>query len=157
MKTKQQTGRQNYQITPFTFYVAQDRQKRWSVRIVFIDDEPWFVATDLFNALHTLKSATQTMSRTPKEEKQFLKMPTATGWHELFVVNEKGLSSILHRSKKQGVENFKRWCLEGLLQQIRKAYATPVTPPSMLDRFRQFIRSFRKQPETVPAREAQDE
>jgi len=154
MKTNQRIGRQNYQITPFTFYVAQDRQKRWSVRIVF-DDEPWFVATDLFNGLKTFKSATATMNRIPKEEKRFLKMPTVTGWHKLLVVNGKGLSNIFSRSKKQEVENFKRWCLEDLLPQIRKTYTIPHL--SMMNKFIKFIKSFRKQPETVTAKEAQDE
>jgi len=149
-----QTGRKNCQITPFIFYLAQDRQKRWSIRIVSIDDKPWFVATDVINGLHAMKYATMMMRRIPEEEKQFLKMPTATGWHELSVLNEKGLSSILYRTRKQEVENFRKWCLDDLLPQIHKAYATN---PSMLDRFRQIIKSLHKQPETVPAREAQDE
>jgi prophage antirepressor-like protein len=47
-----------------------------------------------------------------------------------------------------------KWLVNEALPHIRKAYATP---HSTFDRFRQFIKSLRKQPETVPAKEAHDE
>jgi prophage antirepressor-like protein/phage anti-repressor protein len=72
------------------------------------------------------------------------------------ILNEYGLYLLFFRSKTVVANEACKWLINEAMPQIRKAYAVP-TPPSMLDRFRQFIKSLRKQPETAQAREGQNE
>jgi phage anti-repressor protein len=84
------------------------------------------------------------------------------------VANEWELLWFVCRLKKNGTKavEVSKWLINEALPKIRKAYATP---HSMLDRFRQFIKPQRRQPEilplcdrpgfpiNLPAKEAQDE
>jgi len=123
MKTNQPTGRQNCQITPFNFFVAQNYYKDWSVRFMLIDDEPWFVVSIVCNVL-TIKHTRAVVKRIPKTEKRLQKIPTAGGWQEVVLVNECGLLRIVLGSLKPEVENFRLWVTNSLLPEIHCEYLT---------------------------------
>jgi len=73
------------------------------------------------------------------------------------VTSEWGLLWFVCRSRMNEAMEISKWLINKALPQIRKAYAAPVTPPSILGIFSQLFKSLHKQQETVPAKEASDE
>jgi len=142
--------------TPFdsidTFTIGKNK-----LRVIIRNGEMWFLVVDICRILGIYHKHTAIDDL----EKESIAVIVANigNRHPLLhqIVNEFGLFLLFFRSKKQGAKEACKWLVNEALPQIRKAYAMPATPPSMLDRFRRFIKSLRKQPETVPAKEAQDE
>jgi prophage antirepressor-like protein len=157
MKTNQPAERQNCQITPFIFFVAQDHYKKWSLRIVLIKDRPWFVAVDVASALNNDRR----LRNIPENERRLVKTPTAFGWQKILVINKKGLYRIIFRSRprKSGAEEFRSWILNVLLPQVQDVAS--MYQFSLFGRIRRFLKSLcikQKLPLVdLPAKEAQDE
>lgn len=109
------------QIIPFRF---ESRE----VRTLLIDDQPWFVASDVASALHYRdafnmcrnldddEKGTQIVS-TPKGAHI---VPTLGGDQEMTVINESGLYSAILRSRKPEAKRFKKWVTSEVLPAIRK-------------------------------------
>jgi prophage antirepressor-like protein len=111
MKTSQ-TGRQNDQLTPFTY---EDR----AVRTVLIDDDPWFIAKDVCEVLGIQKTGA-TFNDFPDSEKGCYTITTPGGDQEMLTVNEPGLYRLIFQSRKPEAERFKNWVFTDVLPAIRK-------------------------------------
>jgi prophage antirepressor-like protein len=118
MKTNQ-TGRQNDQLTPFTY-------GDHAVRTVMIDDSPWFIAKDACDVLGIDMSG-HTFEDFPKSEKGRYNIPTPGGKQEMLTVNEPGLYRLIFQSRKPEAERFKTWVFTAVLPQIHRtgAYVQP--------------------------------
>lgn len=105
------------------------------VRVVMIDDEPWFVAVDVAVVLGY--SATSAMTRTlDEDEKGVRSLHTLGGQQEMVVISEPGLFSAIIRSRIPEARDFKRWVTHDVLPAIRRtgAYVTPETPEQLMAR-----------------------
>ena len=98
------------QITPFVF----DSR---SVRTTQINGEPWFVATDVTDAIGIDRTQTR---RLDDDEKGVYSIHTPSGDQEMLVINESGLYSLILRSRKPEAKRFKRWVTHEVLPAIRK-------------------------------------
>ncbi len=99
-------------VVPFNFGKHQ-------VRTLLIDDQPWFVATDVAFAL--LYAEAKDMTRNlDDDEKGRQIVPTPGGDQELLVINESGLYSAILRSRKAEAKRFKKWVTAEVLPAIRK-------------------------------------
>lgn len=99
-------------VVPFNFGKQQ-------VRTLLIDDQPWFVATDVASAL--LYAEAKDMTRNlDDDEKGRQIVPTPGGDQELLVINESGLYSAILRSRKAEAKRFKKWVTAEVLPAIRK-------------------------------------
>jgi prophage antirepressor-like protein len=135
--------------------------------------ELWFFGVDICNLLKTTTSCLSNMKKrcfdNMKIEGQMTVitiLPPRLVPAPYTVFNEWGLLCFVYRTKRNEAMEISEWLVKEALPQIRKAYTAP---HSMLDRFRQFIKSLRKQPEilplcdrpgfpiNLPAKEAQDE
>ena len=98
------------------------------VRALSIEDEPWFVATDVAKALG-YRMASDMTRRLDEDEKGTRSMRTPGGEQELSVISEAGLYNAILGSKVPGAREFKRWVTHEVIPSIRRhgAYATPVT------------------------------
>jgi prophage antirepressor-like protein len=107
----------NNQILPFNFENSE-------IRIILIDNEPWFIAKDIGDILgYTTDSA---MSNAKKdldddEVKTSFKMKSSDDRIKLYdLVSESGLYSLIIRSRKQIAKPFQKWVTREVLPSIRK-------------------------------------
>lgn len=103
---------QTAQIIPFQFEARE-------VRTLLIDDQPWFVATDVAASLQYL-TAKDMARNLDDDEKGRQIVPTLGGDQELLVINESGLYSAILRSRKPEAKRFKKWVTAEVLPAIRK-------------------------------------
>ncbi|MFW4586776.1 Bro-N domain-containing protein [Pseudomonas aeruginosa] len=116
---------QTAQIIPFQFDARE-------VRTMLIDDQPWFVATDVaaslgyrdaFNMCRNLdedEKDTQIVSTLKEDARGRQILPTLGGEQEMLVINESGLYSAILRSRKAEAKRFKKWVTAEVLPAIRK-------------------------------------
>ena len=90
------------------------------IRTVTIDNEPWFVATDVCRALE-IKNATDAVKRLDEDEVTRFNLGGLSG--ESNCVNEYGLYNLVLGSRKPEAKQFKRWITHEVIPQIRKTGA----------------------------------
>lgn len=99
-----------------------------SVRTMMVNNEPWFVATDVCKALNIDSTAVR---RLDEDEKAALRLTQTssngvTQEREVTGVNEPGLYSLILGSRKPEAKTFKRWITHEVIPDIRQygMYAT---------------------------------
>lgn len=104
-----------------------DELKVWNynnseVRIVNINNEPWWVLTDVCKVLE-LSNATKVAQRLEEDERSNFKLGRQG---EATIINESGLYSVILRSDKPQAKPFRKWVTSEVLPSIRKTgmYAT---------------------------------
>ena len=92
------------------------------VRIVNINNEPWWVLTDVCKVLE-LSNATKVAQRLEEDERSNFKLGRQG---EATIINESGLYSVILRSDKPQAKPFRKWVTSEILPSIRKTgmYAT---------------------------------
>lgn len=104
-----------------------------SVRVLAIDNEPWFVASDIAKALG-YRMASDMTRRLDEDEKGTRSMRTPSGEQDMTIITESGLYNAILGSKVPDAKRFKRWVTHDVLPTIRKhgMYATPQSIERML-------------------------
>jgi len=90
-----------------------------SVRTVVIDNEPWFVASDIAKALG-YRMASDLTRRLEDEDKGTHSVSTPSGEQNMTIINESGLYDAVLGSKIPSARKFKRWVTREVLPAIRK-------------------------------------
>jgi prophage antirepressor-like protein len=129
------------QITIFTFGNRK-------LNVFRYNDELWFFGMDICSIL----GISNRCFVATKNEGQMTVITTLSPRYtpsRYSVMNEWGLIWYVCHSIKSGTKatEVSKWLINEALPKIRKAYAVP---PSMIDRFRQFIKPHRRQPEILP-------
>ena len=95
----------------------------FSVRVLRIDDCPWFVASDLCDVLD-IQNAAQAVARLDDDERSMFNIGRQGDAH---CINEPGLYTLILGSRKPEAKRFKRWVTHEVLPSIRKtgSYAMP--------------------------------
>ena len=119
------------------------------VRVIEIDEEPWFVAADVCNYFG-VTNRNRALQRLEDDEKGGTQLSTRGGMQNVTIINESGLYSLLFAlqpQKARGVtqeqveertrqiESFRRWVTSEVLPTIRKtgAYGVPqLTGPALM-------------------------
>lgn len=105
------------------------------VRVVVIDDEPWFVLADLCRVLE-LTSPHKVYERIADDAKGRSSIPTLGGAQEMAIVSESGMYEVVIRSDKPEAVAFRRWITGEVLPSIRKTgsydSAHPLTGPELM-------------------------
>ena len=101
---------------------AFENREFGQVRTLLRDDEVWFVATDVCNALE-LTNVSMVVGRLDDDERSKLNLGRQG---EVNIVNEYGLYNLVMASRKPEAKKFKRWITHEVLPSIRKhgAYIT---------------------------------
>lgn len=104
------------------------------VRVVMLDDEPWFVAKDVCEALGLVKHDTA-LERLDEDEKGSHTVETLGGPQRVSIVSEPGVYRLTFTSRKPEAEVFKRWIAHKVLPSLRRTgefrvrdARPPVTP-----------------------------
>lgn len=90
------------------------------VRVVMINNEPWWVLVDVCNVLGIVNSR-DVSNRLDDDEKDYVDLTDAIGRRrDTTVINEPGLYSVILRSDKPEAKKFKRWITHEVLPAIRQ-------------------------------------
>lgn len=99
-------------FTPFSF-------DQHPVRVIDRDGQPWFIATDIAEALD-YRNAPDLTRNLDDDEQGTQIVRTLGGDQKLTVINESGLYSAILRSRKPEAKRFKKWVTSEVLPSIRK-------------------------------------
>ena len=91
----------------------------FQIRGGLINNEPYFVATDIAKALG-YRDAFDMTRRLDDDEKDTQKVRTLGGEQVMVVLNESGLYSSILGSNKEQAKVFKKWVTKEVLPSIRK-------------------------------------
>lgn len=105
-----------------------------SVRVILVDDAPWFVGKDVTNILGYRNSRKAIIDHVDDEDKGVTKCDTPGGAQELTIINESGLYSLILSSKMPSAKDFKRWVTSDVLPQIRKTGQYAPAPATLEQR-----------------------
>lgn len=106
-------GDNSTNVIPFNFGKQQ-------VRTLLIDGEPWFVASDVCDALELAGRSRNFTRMLDEDEKGAHIVSTPGGSQEVQVVNESGLYALIFKSRKAEAKRFKKWVTAEVLPAIRK-------------------------------------
>ncbi len=100
-----------------------------NVRIVQMDDDPWFVAKDVTDILMYQNGRDALSRHVDDEDKADVVIHDGSQNRNMTIINESGLYSLVLSSKLESAKKFKRWITSEVIPQIRKtgAYHTPKT------------------------------
>ena len=106
------------------------------IRTVVINNEPWFVATDVCRALD-IGNPSQALTRLDEDERMTTLISNegaATGKSQMAFVNEPGLYSLVLGSRKPEAKAFKRWITHEVIPAIRRtgSYSVAASPAEQL-------------------------
>ena len=95
------------------------------VRTIAINNEPWWVLSDVCKVLE-LSTPAKIAARLEDDEKGMNQIHTPGGTQSVTVINESGLYSVILRSDKPQAKPFRKWVTGEVLPSIRKhgAYMT---------------------------------
>jgi prophage antirepressor-like protein len=125
-------------IVPYTFPKTGS-----PVRVVSVDGEPWFVATDVCAVLE-IGNPRQAVSYLDDDEVQQEPVTTNDGSGRVLltnIVSEPGLYSLILRSRKPQARAFKRWITHDVIPAIRRTgqyEAAPQVPQSLPEALRAY-------------------
>ena len=99
------------------------------VRIVQVDDNPWFVAKDVTDILMYQNGRDALSRHVDDEDKADVVIHDGSQNRNMTIINESGLYSLVLSSKLESAKKFKRWITSEVIPQIRKtgAYHVPQT------------------------------
>lgn len=103
------------------------------IRTVTVDDEPWFVASDIAKVLG-YRMASDLARRIDEDDKGTHIMSTQGGEQAMLIINESGFYSAILGSKLESAKRFKHWVTAEVLPAIRKTggYQKPLTQQEMM-------------------------
>ncbi len=101
------------QIIPFQFNTASE------IRTVLINDDIWFVASDIAKAL-SYEEANKLTRMLDEDEQGRHIVETPSGDQEMNIINESGLYHALVKSRKPEAKPFRKWVTSVVLPSIRK-------------------------------------
>ena len=124
-------SKQETQISIFDFETQQARTVlTQQVRTVLIDNEIWFVASDVTKILGYLDGRKAVLTHTRGGFKK--KLPTKGGMQELTLINESDLYSLVLKSDTKNSKQFQEWVTSKVLPSIRKTGSYSVSPKKEL-------------------------
>lgn len=101
-------------LQEFTFNPANQ-----PVRVAIRDNEPWFVAKDVCEAL-SLSDVSMTVNRLDDDEKLIQTLLVSGQGRQMWLVNESGLYNLIFQSRKPEAKAFRKWVTSEVLPAVRK-------------------------------------
>lgn len=107
---------------------------QWRVRVFDKAGEPWWVLSDVCEALG-IANPRNVVDRLEEDEKSTIHLADGAGGPPRTIINESGLYSVILRSDKPDAKRFKKWVTSEVLPAIRKTgeFRARVKAPLLLD------------------------
>ena len=97
-----------------------ENEKFGSVRIMTIDNEPWFVGKDVAECLDYKNPRQAIITNVDEDDKGVHSIDTLGGIQKMTIINESGLYSLILLSHLKKAKEFKHWVTSEVLPSIRK-------------------------------------
>lgn len=107
-------------VRPQTAQVIPFRFEAKPVGAVLIAGDPWFIASDVCQALELSGRSRDFLRMLDDDEKGMQVVHTPGGYQQVQVVNESGLYSLIFKSRKAEAKRFKKWVTAEVLPAIRE-------------------------------------
>lgn len=91
-----------------------------SVRVLNINGDPWFVASDVATCLGYSNPRDAISKHVFEEDKGVANCDTPGGIQKMSIINESGLYSLIFGSKLSAARQFKHWVTSEVLPTMRK-------------------------------------
>jgi len=135
------------------------RHEGADVRVIVIDGDPWFVASDVARILG-YRMASDFTRRLDDDEKGTHSARTPGGTQDVTIISESGLYVAVIGSQAEGARAFKRWVTHDVIPAIRRTGAymaapAPALPQSYAEALRELLASVERN-EVLEARVAED-
>lgn len=96
-------------------------QEKTPIRVKMVDNEPWFVATDVCQVLKIANNRNAVARLDDDEKKDGVRiMDTVGRTNYVTMINESGLYAIILQSRKPNAKQFRKWVTGEVLPSIRK-------------------------------------
>lgn len=102
------------------------------VRILTIDNKPWFVGKDVADALGYSASRNALSKHVDSDDKLTHQISASGQKREMVLINESGVYSLIFGSKLDSAKRFKKWVTSEVLPAIRK-HGTYMTDQTIED------------------------
>ena len=112
--------------TPLQLFNNSEYPEFGTLRVLTINNEPWFVGKDVAIALGYKNTRQGLSTNVEFEDKGVHSVDTPSGKQQMTIINESGLYSLILVSKLESAKKFKHWVTSEVLPSIRKhgMYAT---------------------------------
>lgn len=105
-----------------------------SVRVVTVDDEPWFVGTDVAKALGYAKPLEAVNTNVSEVDSTLMGVTDSVGRiQQTKVINESGMYDLVFGSRLESAKRFRRWVTSEVLPSIRKTGKYDLTESYKID------------------------
>jgi prophage antirepressor-like protein len=91
-----------------------------TVRVVMIENEPWFVGKDIAEILGYVNTNDALIKYVDEDEKAVIAIHDGSQNRNMTVINESGLYSLVFGSKLPNAKSFKKWITSEVIPAIRK-------------------------------------
>jgi prophage antirepressor-like protein len=119
-----------------------------NVRVLQINDEPWWIASDVCEVLG-LENITMALQKLDSDERDTVVKSEGQSGPDRNIISESGLYTLIIRSNKPEAHAFRRWITHDVLPSIRKtgkfAVKNPVPEGKVVNLF-----DFNDEPTMVP-------
>ncbi|MHC8416665.1 BRO-N domain-containing protein [Bacteroides hominis] len=132
--------------------VFYNEEANVNIRTEVVNNEPWFVAKDICDALG-LQDVSMTVKRLDEDEKLVQTVFVSGQNREVWTVNESGLYGLIFQSRKPEAKAFRKWVTNVVLPSIRRtgSYSSngvqsPIEEPSKklpLPKYRPFFENWK--------------
>ena len=106
--------------TPPQLFNNSEHPEFGTLRVLTINNEPWFVGKDVAVALGYTNNRKALADHVDEGDKGVTKCDTLGGSQNLTIINESGLYSLILSSKLPTAKKFKHWVTSEILPTIRK-------------------------------------
>ena len=89
------------------------------IRTVMIDNEPWFVLTDICKILK-INNSRMVANRLDENELMSVKLTSGGQRRDMTVISESGVYAVILRSDKPHAKAFRKWVTSEVLPTIRR-------------------------------------
>lgn len=128
MRTQMNTA-DNQLSQAFTFNASNQQ-----IRVVTINDEPYFVAKDVCDIL-SLSDVSMAVSRLDDDEKLTQALLVSGQKRQMWCVNESGLYHLIFQSRKPEAKAFRKWVTAEVLPTLRRTGRYEVKPRRWSQRY----------------------
>lgn len=90
------------------------------VRVITVNEEPWFVGNDVAIALGYKDTSDALKRHIDPDDKLTSRFTDSGQSREMYIINESGLYSLIFGSKLDSAKRFKKWVTSEVLPSIRK-------------------------------------
>ena len=100
--------------------ITKENEMFGTLRVIVMDEEPWFVGKDITTALGYSNASKALLDHVDEEDKLNNVTLSSLGQRGGWLINESGLYSLILSSKLPSAKQFRKWVTKEVLPSIRK-------------------------------------